>query len=335
MNSLQYHFAVLAIVFTNLFNFMGQTHPQNIPDLERAGTRVEKISSSLNMTTSPPTVNTPDPSNLPTAKPNIFSTNPAAANTPDQQRTVLMSRRVGYSLLFLCFADLLYVLIPPELTNPVWEYQTVGDLVKLVPVPLLALMLIFYGETALRSKLERLALRILSWLTLAIGIIFLLLVPLIVSDSVQINRFNNNQISNQVSQQRIQLDTTRKQLEKSTPEQLKNLVPIPDKAGNLPDIPNSPEQAKGQILNNLNRAKTQAEAQATQARSNLQRNLVKNTAKLIAEALIAGFAFIYIWSMTCWARRSASYQTEPARPSSLAKLPKLLNSFKLRSRRRL
>lgn len=259
----------------------------------------------------------------------------ALALTLQQQKTMMLSRRVGYALLMLCFIDLLYVLIPPELMNPVWEYQTIGDLVKLVPVPLLSLMLIFYGDTALRSQLERLALRILSWITLAVGIIFLLLIPLTVSDATQIHRFNNNQITTQVSQQRLQLDSTRKQLEKASPNQLRNLVPVPDKNGNLPDAPNNPEQAKSQLLNNINRAKEQADQQAKQARDNLQKNLLKNTIKLVAESLIAGCFFIYIWSMTTWTRRQESYQNEVVRQSSLTSLPKLFRGFGSRSRRRL
>lgn len=271
------------------------------------------------------------------------SPNPTLENRSDriaslnvqQQRTMMLSRRAGYALLALCFIDLLYVLIPPELLNPVWEYQTIGDLVKLVPVPLLALMLIFYGDTVFRSKPERFALKVLSWATLVIGIIFLLLVPLAISDAVRIHRFNNNQISTQVSQQRLQLDATRKQFEKVSPEKLRNLVPLPDKNGNLPEIPNSPEQAKTQILNNLDRAKDQAEQQANQARTNLRQNLAKNTIKLVAESLITACFFIYIWTMTAWTRKKEAYQYEPVRQSSLTALPKLLPGFGSRSRRRL
>lgn len=281
------------------------------------------------MTLSPGYSLTPDPQD-PSA-----STNSASPLSRQQQRTMLLSRRAGYALLMLCFIDLLYVLIPPELMNPVWEYQTIGDLVKLVPVPLLAMMLIFYGDTALRSKPERFALKILSWSTLFIGITFLLLVPLTVSDAVRIHQFNNNQITTQVSQQRLQLDATRKQLEKATPQQLQNLVPVPDKNGNLPDIPNSPDQAKIQILNNLNQAKEQADQQASKARANLKQNLVKNTLKLVLESLIAGCFFIYIWVTTAWTRRKESYQFEVARQSSLTSIPRLFRGFGGRSRRRL
>jgi len=262
----------------------------------------------------------------------IAPTPAKAAISGNPQRTLLMSRRIGYSLLALCLVDLIYVLFPPEFTNPVWEYQTVGDLIKLVPVPLLAMMLLFYGETALRSKLERLALRILSWTTLGVGVLLLLMIPLVVSDAARINRFNNTQITTQVTQQTIQLDATKKQLEQATQGQLASLVPQPDKAGNLPDMPKTPAQAKTQILINIDRAKTQAQTQADEARGNVRRNLLKNTIKLTVESFISGFTFVYIWIRTDWARRAESYRNEPMRSSSLSRIPQL---FQGKRRRRL
>ncbi|MBI4783122.1 MAG: hypothetical protein HY785_17645 [Oscillatoriophycideae cyanobacterium NC_groundwater_1537_Pr4_S-0.65um_50_18] len=254
----------------------------------------------------------------------IVSSNP--------QRTLLMSRRIGYSLLVLCLVDLIYVIVPPEFTNPVWEYQTAGDLIKLVPVPLLAMMLLFYGETALRSRLERLALFILSWTTLVVGVLLLLLIPLVITDAARINQFNDTQITTQVTQQTIQLDSTKKQLEQATQQQLASLVPRPDQAGNLPDMPKTPAQAKTQILVNIDRAKTQAQAQADEARGNVRRNLLKNTIKLTLQSFLSGFTFIYIWIRTDWARRAESYRNEQMRSSSLSRIPQL---FKGNRRRRL
>lgn len=246
------------------------------------------------------------------------------------QRTLLMSRRIGYSLLTLCLIDLIYVLVPPEFTNPVWEYQTVGDLIKLVPVPLLAMMLLFYGETTLRSRFERFTLRILSWTTLITGVLLLLLIPLVISDAARINQFNNTQIATQVTQQTVQLDATKQQLEQATQQQLARLVPQPDKAGNLPDVPKTPEQAKNQILNNIDSAKNQAQIQADEARNNVRRNLLKNTIKLTAESFMAGFTFIYIWIRTDWARRPESYRNEPVRSSGLSHIPQLFKGNRRR-----
>lgn len=269
----------------------------------------------------PPVTQPQTPPETPQAHPSPPTAIPPAGPPVLQgQRTLLLSRRIGYGLLILCLVDLLYVLLPPQFTNAVWEYQAIGDSIKLVPVLLLALMLVFQGETGLRSQPERLALRGLSWFSLGAGIILFLLVPLVVSNTIRINRFNNDQITTQVSQQRVQLETTRKQLERAEANQFRNFVPRPDQAGNLPDAPTTPEQAKKQLLANVDRAKEQANVQAVEARKNVRRNLIKNTIKLTLEALLSAFFFCYIWAKTGWARRAASYKNEPMRPSSLARL---------------
>jgi len=251
----------------------------------------------------------------------------AAGISAKTSKNLALIRGVGYCLLLLSSIDALYVLFPPEFTNPVWEYQTIGDLVKLIPVLLLAFMLAFYGETATRSKEERQILRLLSWSTLVISLVFLLLIPLIASDTMRISQYNNNKISDQVNQQKLQLDTTRQQLEQATPEQLQSLVPVPDAKGQLPDAPSTPEQAKAQVLANLEKAQIQADAQAKQARSNLRQNLMKNTAKLIAQSFIGGFIFMYIWSMTRWARQLKSYGYEASSTLPMGSLATLIQKI--------
>lgn len=227
---------------------------------------------------------------------------------------------IGYGLLLLSFVDLLYILLPLDLTNPVWEYQITGDLIRLVPVPMLAFMLVFYGETAARRRVERPILRSLSWSTLLFGVVLLLMIPLTVINTMRISSYNNNQISIQIRQQKLQLDNTRSQLEKAAPSQLQNLIPIPDqKTGDLPNSPGNPEEAKAQILSNLQKARETAEAQADQARKNVKQNLTKNSIKLIIEALVAGCLFLYIWYVTGWARQrfADAYETDHQRASSM------------------
>jgi hypothetical protein len=219
-------------------------------------------------------------------------------------KTLPALRSIGYGLLLLSFVDLLYILFPLDLTNPVWEYQVTGDLIRLVPVPMLAFMLVFYGETVARRRIERPILRALSWSTLLFGVILLLMIPLTVINTMRISNYNNDQISIQIRQQKLQLDNTRSQLEKADPSQLQNLIPIPDqKTGSLPNAPKNSEEAKAQILTNLQKARETAENQANQARKNVRQNLTKNSVKLILEALIAGCLFLYTCYVTGWARR--------------------------------
>ena len=70
---------------------------------------------------------------------NHHSLNPSAnaSQSITMGHLLRLARVVGYGLLLLSFVDFLYVLIPADFMDPVWEYQFAGDLVKLVPVPLL------------------------------------------------------------------------------------------------------------------------------------------------------------------------------------------------------
>jgi hypothetical protein len=210
---------------------------------------------------------------------------------------------VGYGLLLLSFVDFLYVLIPADFMDPVWEYQFAGDLIKLVPVPLLALILVFGGDAVDRQEVEWPILKVLSWLTLLFSVTLFLLVPLTAANTLRIHRFNNEQISTQVNQQRQQIEATRTQLERATPQQLQNLVPTPNEQGQLPNVPVSPEDARAQILDNLNQSKDRAAAQANQARANVKQNLTKNSLKLIAESILGSLMFLYAWLISHWARR--------------------------------
>jgi hypothetical protein len=249
-------------------------------------------------------------------------------------KTLPALRSIGYGLVFLSFVDLLYILFPLELTNPVWEYQIIGDLIRLVPVPILAFMLVFYGETTERRRMERPVLRVLSWSLLVIGVSLLLLIPLTVVNTMRISSYNNDQINIQIQQQKLQLDSTKSQLEKASMAQLESLIPVADeKTGKLPDAPKTPEAARKQVLSNIQKARETAEAQASQARKNVQQNLMKNSSKIIIEALIAGALFLYHWHLTKWARQRFAGAYEMVEEQGSLPMPQA-NASKSRRRRR-
>ena len=89
-------------------------------------------------------------------------------------KSIRILRWVGYGLLVLFLFDLVETLVPLRLMNPVWEFQTMGTLVEIAAVPLIALGLVFFGEGISRAKLERPVLKSLSWLALLYGIVKIL-----------------------------------------------------------------------------------------------------------------------------------------------------------------
>ncbi len=234
-------------------------------------------------------------------------------------KTQRMLRWLGYGLFILYVVDVGYVLFPPEFTNMVWEYQTMGSLAQIVPALLISVLLIFFGETVNRDRIERQTLRVLSWITLVFAVLYFLMIPLTAVNALRINRENNSQISTQVNQQKLQLEATQEQLEQATQEQLASLIPVPDEAGSLPDAPNTPEEARDQILTRVGEARRAADDQAKEAKANLKANLIKNSVKIAAEALVAACALVYVWHLTAWARRLESYgrrtQTAAAGPA--------------------
>ncbi|MFQ4138579.1 HpsJ family protein [Nodosilinea sp. PGN35] len=218
-----------------------------------------------------------------------------------------LARVVGYGLLLISFIDFLYVLIPAKFMDPVWEYQFVGDLIRLVPVPLLALVLVFGGDGTERQPIEWPLLKFFSWLTLVLSIILFLLIPLTVANTLRIHQFNNEQIDTQMNQQRQQLDANLAELQQATPQQLQSLLSSANTAL-------SPEDARAQILENVNKAKDQADTRADQARANVKQNLIKNSLKLVSESFLGSFLFLYAWLISGWARRGEGVLTTDNRP---------------------
>lgn len=220
-----------------------------------------------------------------------------------------LARVLGYGLLLISLIDFLYVLIPAKFMDPVWEYQFVGNLIKLVPVPLLALVLVFAGDGVERQEIEWPLLKFFSWLTLVLSVILFLLMPLTVANTLRINQFNNEQINSQVNQQRQQMEANWTELQQATPQQLQNLLAASNTAL-------SPEDARAQILSNLNQAKEQADSKANQARANVKQNLIKNSLKLVSESFLGSLLFLYAWLVSGWARRGKGTLTTTDRPQT-------------------
>lgn len=219
-------------------------------------------------------------------------------------KTMQVMRMIGYGLLALATIDLIYIIVPPEFTKPIWEYQTMGDMVRLIPVPMLAFMLVFYGETTGRKRFERPLVFAFSWSTLVFGVVFLLMIPLTVVNTLRIAQYNNDQINIQVQQQKLRLDNTRNQIQGASPDDLEKLIPRPsEEQAQNPNIPKTRSAAKAKVLTNLEKAQSMADEEADKARKNVEQNLYKNSFKLVTEALIGSTLFFYTWFVTPWARR--------------------------------
>lgn len=212
-------------------------------------------------------------------------------------------RFAGYALLVLALFDLISIFIPPRFTNPVWEFQMIGAVVEHVPVPLIGLVFVFYGEANYRNKAEIHLLKFLSWASLLVGLLFLLLLPLGINNTWRINNQNNIQITNQYSQQLSQLLQVKEQLSKAkTNEEIYSVLTSLNRQGRSPEIKN-PFQLKSRLMEEVAAAEKNVNAQAEAARANTRQELLKNSIKWNLGALVSGAVFIWSWQATRWARR--------------------------------
>lgn len=223
------------------------------------------------------------------------------SETVEEHSTFLM-RLLGYGLLIFALLDYIYIVIPPRFTNPAWELQTIGAFIEHAAIPLLGLMLVFYRYQGYISKLEKHLLGLLSWGSLLLGLLYLLMVPLGIIDTGRIYHSNNAQIDAQLSQQRQQVEQIKVKLNQATTdEQLRQLFASLTPEGRSLKI-NNPQTFKEQSLAQISQNDRNLQAKADSVRKNQQNALLKNSIKWNIAALVSGILFIWIWHLTRWTR---------------------------------
>ena len=214
-------------------------------------------------------------------------------------------RWVGYGLLILALFDVIEMFVPANFMNPNWEFQTFGALVERVAVPLIAFVFIFLAGLNERDKKEKIILKILSWLTLLLGIIYFITVPLGIINTVRIHKQNNEQITAKFKQQKSVIEQVKKGLDGPVTEAQMQQFLARLNGGSAPEIksPEELQQAKQQISAFVNKGESELEKQVQVARSNQRLNLLKKSVKWNLGALVAGALFITIFRSTAWVRR--------------------------------
>ena len=219
-----------------------------------------------------------------------------------EQQTYLLVHLLGYGLLVFSLLDYIYIVIPPRFTDPNWELQTIGAFVDHVAAPLLGLLFVFYRHQGYIGKGEKNLLGVLSWVSLLVGLVYLLLVPLGIMDTGRIYHANNAQINAQFSQKRQQLQQMKGKLNQATTdEQIEQFFAALASEGRSPQIKN-PLEFKNRALADISQAERNMQAQADSVRSTQLKALGKNSLKWNLGALVAGVVFIWVWHLTHWAR---------------------------------
>jgi hypothetical protein len=215
-----------------------------------------------------------------------------------KSRSVGILRVVGYGLVILATFNLVDTLVPPRIMDPIWEFQSIGAIVDSLPIPLLGLAFIFYGEASQRGKGEQLVVRILSYVCLLIAILLFLTIPLMASNVLRINQDIAAQYSTQFSQQMTQIDQVEQQLNQATDAEIKNYL---DSQG-VSIEPDASKSLKQQLIERLDETRAKIKDDSQVGQTSKRNAILKSAVKWILGSLVSSFIFIYLWRLTKWAR---------------------------------
>ena len=212
-------------------------------------------------------------------------------------------RFIGYGLLILSIIDLIDTFVPLRLMDPLWQFQTFGQLVERVPVPLIGLSLVFYGARNRRTKWEKSLLNILSWGALLAGIGYIILVPLGLFSTLQIDRSGDNQFKQQIAQGMTQIESIKSQLKEVKTEAqmqalLNSIQGLPPEIKEFQQLEDSKQKLTAFITKGADGLMNQLKQTYFERR--LQ--LLKESVKWNLGSLVSGVLFMGIWQMTKWAR---------------------------------
>lgn len=213
----------------------------------------------------------------------------------------------GYGLLLFSLANFADALIPPRFgQDPAWEFEALRKLVGTSPVPIIGLILVFYGETTARSPFGKTILKVLSWLSLVFGIFFALMLVVGVSAVIRLNNNINTQASFVLSQQVAQFNTAKESLKNTDDRNLQRAAEFIERRS--PEIQldkTNPTVLRSQIEAEILKNEKEIKDRVQNGQDQAFRQLIKQSLKAFFEAIVAAGLLFGIWSQSKWARSKA------------------------------
>jgi hypothetical protein len=229
---------------------------------------------------------------------------PAIGFLKEQQFfSIAILRLVGYGLITMALIDYISLLVPLHLMNPVWEFQTLGAVIERIPIVLLGVVFVFWGEKSDRTPIETPLLRCLSWFCLMFAIFLFISFPLSIINGFRIY-YNSSALVNQQISSRIEV-LDRFQTELKSANSIEQISQVLQKQSNgqvkIPQTADR-EQIKTDILKSVTENQNILKSQATGLRISKRIDLLKQGVKWNLGALISACILLFIWQHTFWAR---------------------------------
>ena len=212
---------------------------------------------------------------------------------------LVILRLVGYGLLLMAVVNVCWLLIPAQLMNPLWEFQTIGAIVEKVPVGLLGIALVYYGEKSDRTSNEIIILKVLSWGSLLAAILMMLIIPLNISNGFKIYHQRDTTANAQFVSFQDTIEQFKEQLELANSKAEIGAI-LQQQTKQKINIPNSvnTEKLKIDIITKLKNNQYNVINQAEAFQAQKHSLILKKCLKWNFGALISCILFLMIWKGT-------------------------------------
>lgn len=206
----------------------------------------------------------------------------------------------GYALVIFSLVEYANILIPLQLTNSQWEFETFGRLVENVWGFVIGFAFIFFRTDRTMRKLHLRWLSFLSWLVLLMGILYFLMVPLTILNAWRLDRQVTQNYQAALTQGEQRFGNIREALTEGNVSQqdLQNL----QAALRLPFDENAPIEQ--QILGAVEQRQSQTVEEIDRRRQTWRRSMLRNAVKWNIGAILIGFSMSWLWFLTRGLRRA-------------------------------
>lgn len=222
------------------------------------------------------------------------------------ERASFVRYYIGYGLLLWTLIHFFFLIIPPRLTNIVWELNIMQELVENMIFPFfVSIGLIFYGQQGRMKLFELTLLKWVSWFCLFLAILYFLIVPWSVANTVRLYHQKRVEIISQNSQLSLAEEFKKKLNNATTQDEVKAIISKEFPNAKIPEKINNLEQYKKNIITNFSQLneniKQQIKVKEARLKSTIK-YLIKDLVKLVLSSFLAGTVFLYTWAYTDWAR---------------------------------
>jgi len=194
----------------------------------------------------------------------------SSPSTPGFLSARTICQIVGFTCLLGFIVDVLVLTLPPSLGNPQWRVgvlQQIGDR---------SIVLLFGMALTLAGINSRRWLKQLSRISLALGVLYFLLSPLVVADTIKLQQQAVNEITVQATQYQSQISTL-----KADPTRLGANVTVAD----------------------LERASAEVKTKVTEAEQNAVTTSVKTGVSVVSNLVVIGLGLLGLGRYAMSARR--------------------------------